>query len=147
MNRRCFIAFAAAILYVAILIATWDVSTDRAKRQTESMLDYAILDLDSTLNGSIDTMLMHIGESIVKELEQAAPHSVEEMQSIAEQHDIDEINVVSKNGENLASTDDRLPGTNFNDKPKSKEFMVLTEGKRLGTCYVNVVKMTLKASK
>ena len=131
MNRRCFIAFAAAILYVAILIATWDVSTDRAKRQTESMLDYAILDLDSTLNGSIDTMLMHIGESIVKELEQAAPHSVEEMQSIAEQHDIDEFNVVSKNGENLASTDDRLPGTNFNDKPKSKEFMVLTEGKRL----------------
>ena len=131
MKRRWFIAIAALILYVAMLLATWDVSTQRADRQTQSMLDYAMLDLDSTLNGSIDTMLMHVGESIVKDLGQVGPHSVEEMQGIAEQYDVDEINLVDRTGRNLASTDARLPETNFNDKPRSKEFMILTEGKRL----------------
>ena len=131
MKRRWVIVSAAIILYITMLCATWDVTTQRAFRQTESMLDYAMLDLDSTLNGSIDTMLMHVGKSIVEELEQASPRSVDEMQVIAKRYDVDEINIVSSNGENLASTDSRLPGTNFNDKPKSREFMVLTGGERM----------------
>ena len=135
MKRRWFIAIAAGILYLAMLFATWDVSTDRALRQTESMLDYALLDLDSTLNGSIDTMLLHIGESIVEELGQAAPCSNEVMQRIARQRDVDEINVVGRDGRILASADPQLVGENFYDKPKSAEFMVLTKGTRVALSH------------
>ena len=129
MKRRWVIAGAALILYVAMLCTTWDVATQRAKRQTESMLDYAMLDLDSTLNGSIDTMLMHIAKIIVERLGQPKPLSLEEMAQLAEVFDVDEINIVARNGENLASTEDRLVGISFLAKPEPAKFMVLTDGK------------------
>ena len=118
MKRRWVIAGAALILYVAMLCATWDVATQRAKRQTESMLDYAMMDLDSTLNGSIDTMLMHIAKIIVERLGQPKPLSLEEMAQLAEMFDVDEINIVARNGENLASTEARLVGISFLAKPE-----------------------------
>ncbi|MBR4519025.1 MAG: SpoIIE family protein phosphatase [Victivallales bacterium] len=130
MKRRWFIAIAAGILYVAMLCATWDVATQRAKRQTESMLDYALLDLDSTLNGSIDTMLMHVAKSIVEELGRPSAFDQAYMSRLAVQHDVDEINVVDRTGRNLASNDQTLVGVDFTDKSESAKFMVLIEGKR-----------------
>ena len=65
MRRRWIILYSAIALYVVMISITWKASTRRALRQTEAMLDYAMLDLRDTLNGSIDTMLMHIGELIV----------------------------------------------------------------------------------
>ena len=121
MKRRWVIAGAALILYVAMLCATWDVATQRAKRQTESMLDYAMMDLDSTLNGSIDTMLMHIAKIIVERLGQPKPLSLEEMAQLAEMFDVDEINIVARNGENLASTEARLVGISFLAKPMTRK--------------------------
>ena len=49
---------------------------------------YGMMSFDAV---SIDTMLMHIGESIVEELGQAAPCSNEVMQRIAKQRDVDDL--------------------------------------------------------
>ena len=69
MNERWkTFAWAAALFYAILVLFSWSALTHRAMLQTESMLDYAMLDLDATLNGSIDTMLMHAADSITEQL-------------------------------------------------------------------------------
>ena len=131
MNRRLAIFVAAVALWCAATSLTWLAATRRAARQTESMLDYAMLDLDATLNGSIDTMLMHAARSIVEELGSPAALSQERADLIARQRDLDEMNVVSRDGTVLASTDPALVGVTMTDREKSRQFMVLTNGVRL----------------
>lgn len=128
--RRKKILLVAAVLYAAIVAIVWNAATRRARSQTESMLDYAMLDLDATLNGSIDTMLMHAGDSIVEQLGRPAPISPIDMAVIARQRDLDEVNVVARNGEILASNESRLVGETMADHEKSAEFLVLTNGVR-----------------
>lgn len=123
-------ALAAAILYAALLAVSWVALTNRAWRQTESMLDYAMLDLNATLNGSIDTMLMHAADSVVEQLHESNAITHELAVEIARQRGLDELNIVSRNGIILASNDAKLVGVNMADKPKSAEFLVLTNGVR-----------------
>ncbi len=123
-------AWSALLFYIVLLSFNWSALTHRAFLQTESMLDYAILDLDSTLNGAIDTMLMHVGESIADELGHAAPLSAERAAKLIAQRDIDELNVFDRTGLNLGSSDARLPGTRISDNAKSAPFMILTNGVR-----------------
>jgi len=129
MRRRWIILYSAIALYVVMISITWKASTRRALRQTEAMLDYAMLDLRDTLNGSIDTMLMHIGELIVEEVgPQARALPYEEVMMLAKRYDIDEINIVDRNGKDLATTDPRVLGCQYADKPDSAEFLKLTDG-------------------
>ncbi len=130
MRRRHIILITAVILYAAMLAATWVVSTRRAWQQTKSMLDYAILDLTATVEGSIDTLLMHVAEMVIDELKEPKPLSTSEIVAIADRMDIDELNVVDRTGRILASSDARLIGKSMKDNPKPAEFMVLCDGKR-----------------
>ncbi|MBR1836860.1 MAG: SpoIIE family protein phosphatase [Kiritimatiellae bacterium] len=123
-------AWAAALFYVILVLFSWSALTHRAMLQTESMLDYALLDLDATLNGSIDTMLMHAADSITEQLGRPQELSPERIALIARQRDLDEVNVVARDGTFLASTDPRLVGLTMADRPKSREFLVLTNGVR-----------------
>ncbi|MBP5638924.1 MAG: SpoIIE family protein phosphatase [Victivallales bacterium] len=127
MNRRYFLLIVAIILYVATLSFTWLASTRRAVQQTESMLDYAMLDLRDTLKGAIDTMMMHVAESIVNEIGTASSISVERAKSLIKLHGIDELNIFDRTGRNLGSSDSRLVGTSIKDNPKSSEFLTLVE--------------------
>ena len=130
MTRRYVILIAAIVLFVGMMALTWLLCTHRAEHQTESMLDYAVLDVTDTVNGSIDTMLMHIAESIIDELGKAKPITVEQAQRILEQHHIDELNILDRNGRNLGSSDARIVGTSMKESPKSGAFMVLADGSR-----------------
>ena len=130
MSRRNAIFAAALLLYAIALAVTWHFSTHRAARQTEAMLDYAILDLNDTLNGSIDTMLMHIAESIVDELGKAAPLPDERAQEIIRKRLVDELNVIDRNGRIIATSDKRVLGGNMKTVPSAAKFMVLCEGGR-----------------
>ena len=131
MNRRWKnLAWAALALYVVVLLIDWVALTRRASKQTESMLDYAMLDLDSTLNGSIDTMLMHAADSVVEELGEASAIPVERAVVIAQQRGLDELNICARDGAILSSADPKLVGLMMGDRPKSAEFLVLTNGVR-----------------
>ena len=127
-NRRRTIVAIAILVYVSALAFTWLLSTKRAWHQTESMLDYAMLDLNDTLNGSLDTMLLHIAVSILEDLGSAKPISNEDALRILAERRIDELNVLDRTGRNLGSSDSRLIGTSMADTPKSAEFLVLTKG-------------------
>ncbi|MBP5285596.1 MAG: SpoIIE family protein phosphatase [Kiritimatiellae bacterium] len=130
MKRRMLISCSAAALYAVLLLCGWNALTRRAWRQTESMLDYAMLDLDATLNGSIDTMLMHAADSIVEQLGEPKALAPEAIALIARQRGLDEVNVIARDGTILASTDSRLTGLTMADRPKSAEFLSLTNGVR-----------------
>ena len=131
MNRRWIVfAGAATVIYAVLVFFSWSALTQRARRQTESMLDYAMLDLDATLNGSIDTMLMHAADSITEQLGHPKPLSPEAITLIAKQRDLDEVNVIARDGTFLASTDARLVGLTMADRPQSAEFLILTNGSR-----------------
>ena len=129
MKRRA-ILLAAVAVWCAAVALTWVAATRRAARQTESMLDYAMLDLDATLTGSIDTMLMHVGRSIVEELGAPGPYPEERMKLVAEQRDIDEVNVVSREGVVVASSDRAQVGFPMAERKESAPFLVLTNGVR-----------------
>jgi len=124
------LAWSAAVLYVALLLVNWVALTYRATLQTESLLDFAMMDLDSTLNGSIDTMLMHAADSIVAELGEPKSIPQERIALIARQRDLDEVNICARDGTILSSDDPRLVGQKMGDRPKSAEFLVLTNGVR-----------------
>ncbi len=123
-------AWAAALFYVVLLSFNWSVLTRRADLQTESMLDFAMLDYDATVMAAIDSMLMHAADSIVAEFGNPSPQPAERMSLIAAQRELDEINVVARDGFILASTDPKLIGVTMVEKAQAAEFMVLTNGIR-----------------
>ncbi len=131
MSRWKKLAWAAALFYLVLHSINWSALTHRAEIQTESLLDYAMRGLDSTVNGAIDAMLMHAADSIVSELGKAGPQTAERMALIARQRDLDEINIVTREGTIVASTDSRLIGANLGDNPKSAPFLALTNGNSL----------------
>ena len=130
MKRRIVLLLAAVLLYAGMVTATWFIATHHAHRKAETLLDNAMEDLDSTINDSVATMLMHVAESIVDELGEAKPLSPERAKIIADQRDIDEFNVIDRDGRVIASADPHLVGVSMMDFPTSAEFMVLTKGKR-----------------
>ena len=131
MNERWkTFAWAAALFYVVLLAFNWSALTRRADLQTKSMLNFAMLDYDATVMAAIDTMLMHTADSIVAEFGEPSPQPAERMSLIADQRELDEINVIAPDGRILASTDPRLVGVSMAEHPKAAEFMVLTNGTR-----------------
>ena len=130
MRRRTAILLVAIALWGAAIVVTWGAATHRAWTQTESMLDYAMLDLDATLIGAIDTMLMRAADLIAADLgaASAVPHS--RAAALAARYGVDELNVADRNGTILSSNEKRLIGVSMADKPKSAEFLVLTNGVR-----------------
>ena len=131
MNERWkTFAWAAALFYVVLLTFNWSALTRRADMQTKSMLDFAMLDYDATVMAAIDTMLMHAADSIVAEFGKPEPQPFERMSLIAEQRELDEINVVAPDGHILVSTDPKLVGVSMLEKKQAAEFMVLTNGTR-----------------
>ena len=127
-KRRLAIVAVAASLYAALMYVTWMVGTEQARRKTEAQLDYAIMDFRSTISGAIDTMLGHIAKTSARHFKRAGARSLEEMRDFARRLDIDEINIVDRNGFVVASSDPSCLGGSMLDFKESGEFMVLTNG-------------------
>ena len=102
MKRRI-IVVATLVLYAVLLGVTWEVGTRQAAQETEAQLDNAILEFRSTVGGAIDTMLDHAAKTAVRKLGGVRSSSIEEMSALARDLDIDEVNVVSRAGEIVAS--------------------------------------------
>ncbi len=128
MRRRILIFGAALALYAVLLSVAWTIGTNRAAKETDWQLDYAIIDLHDTLAGAIDTMLGHVARMAVRHIGSAAPLPIEEMEVGARELDIDEINVVSREGVIIASNDPSSLGVVMAGDPVMDPFMALTNG-------------------
>ena len=128
MKRRIVIFGGALALYAVLMSITWDIGTSQAKEKTDWQLDYAILDLHDTVAGAIDTMLGHVARTAVRHLGSARRLSMERMAAGAKELDIDEVNVVNRDGEIISSNDPHCLGVVMAGDPVMDEFMALTNG-------------------
>ena len=128
MKRAIYIFGSALALYVALMSVTWGIGTRQAGRKTESHLDYAVTDLQDTVAGAIDTMLGHVARVAVRHLGSPKELSMDAVAATAKELDIDEMNVVDRNGRIIASNDSHCLGVVMAGDPVMDEFMVLTNG-------------------
>jgi len=122
-------ATGVAAFYVLALAGTLKVGLDSAEHKTEALLEYAEDDLRTTIDESLDVMLSHVGRSIVARLGELRPKTVGEMQAIAAAYDLDEANLVSREGRVVGSNRKTLLDLDLSDHPETTgRFMVLTNG-------------------
>lgn len=127
MNRRT-IWIATAVLYAALLAVTWTIETRQARKKTEAMLEYAILDMRDSIGGALDTTLGYVGVTVIRRLGTPRAQTLDEMRRMADELRVDEVNVVDRAGGILASSDPAVLGGSMLAKPESAAFQVLTNG-------------------
>lgn len=128
MRRTISIIAATVALYAALMVAMWQICTRQAQRKTENLLDYAIKEFRNTTNGVIDTLLTHICDEVVYRFGEPTECDIEEMQHLADWAEVDEINVVAKTGQIIASNLTSELGYYMSNHPDAAEFLVLTNG-------------------
>lgn len=128
MKRRFIIFGAALVLHFVLMIIVAEISDRQARKNTEWQLDYSVLDLHDTVAGAIDTMLGHVARTAVRHIGSAQPIPMERMAAGAKELDIDEINVVNREGRIIASNDPYCMGVVMAGDPVMDEFMQLTNG-------------------
>lgn len=127
MNRRA-IWTATAVLYAALLAVTWTIETRQARKKTEALLEYAILDMRDSIGGALDTTMGYIGVTAIRRLGTPRARTLDEMRRLADELRVDEVNVVDRAGRILASSDPAVLGGSMLAKPESAAFQVLTNG-------------------
>jgi len=128
MKRRAWIFGAAFAIYAVLLSVAWVVGTRQAREKTEGQLDYAVGDMRISLNGVIDTLLEHLASIAVHHFKKPAVYSMEEVAAVAEAFDIDEINVVDREGRIVATNDPDCLGVDMKVKAVTRPFVELTNG-------------------
>lgn len=128
MRRTLCIILATIALYAALMAVVWNISTRQARSSTEKLLDYAQKDFRDSTNGAIDTMMTHIGEEMVRRFGSPRECDDGEMQLLANLTEVDEINIVTKEGVIIASNFASSRGYDMASHPDSAAFMILTNG-------------------
>lgn len=128
MKRRWAIYGIALALYVALMAIARIITTRQAALNIEAQLDNALHDYHATIAGAIDTMLGSAARQAVRELGQPVLRSMDEIDALAHRLDIDELNVVDRTGEIIASNDPLCMGVHMADDPVMSPFMALTNG-------------------
>ena len=128
MKRRLVIIGSVLALYAVLMSVTWSIGTKQAEEKTEAQLDYGARDVYETMGGAIDTMLGHVARTAVRHIGRAHRMTKEQMTVGAKELDIDEVNVVSREGEIIASNDPHCLGVVMAGDPVMNDFMALTNG-------------------
>ena len=128
MKRRILIFGTAVALHAVLMVVVWNMCTRQAWMKTEWQLDYAIMDVHDTVAGAIDTMLEHVARTAVRRVGSATAMPMHSMETVAKELDIDEINVVSRDGRIIASNDPNCMGVVMAGDPVMNDFMALTNG-------------------
>ena len=127
-RRRAVIFGGTLALYAVLMAVTWFITTRQAEDKTESQLDFSVLDLHNTVAGAIDTMLGHVARTAVRRIGHAHTMSMDRMSECARELDIDEVNVVSRDGVIIASNDPHCLAAVMAGDSVMDEFMELTNG-------------------
>lgn len=128
MRRTNWIIGSTVALYVALMAAMWNICTQQAERKTENLLDYALKEFRTSTNGAIDAILTHVCVEVVNRFGEPKECSIEEMQALADLLEVDEINIVARTGQIIASNLTSEIGYFMSNHPDAAEFLVLTNG-------------------
>ena len=126
-RRPKFIIAVSAVLYAVALAIAWHAGTMRAERRVVTMLKAAETGYAATINGEIEAALRNAGGAIIGLMKgECKPLPLGHMQEIARTFNIDEINVVNRDGVIVGSNLENLLGMDFKAEPWTREFMSLT---------------------
>ena len=99
-------------------------------RQAFSKVNAAVDDAQRRLDHDIDDQLgfmLHCNaDSFVDYQKTVSQMPVERMKELADLYDVDEINVVGRDGVTMATNDESVKGRDFKSAPETVEFMALT---------------------
>ena len=117
------------LFYCLALAGTFAVVWQNAAHKTEALLDYAATDLRDKVDEVVDAVLANVGTAIADHLGAARPMTVAEMQRLAKDYNVDEINVIDRRGVIIGSNDPTAEGLDMSRfSGTTAEFMVLTNG-------------------
>ncbi|MBQ6142678.1 MAG: SpoIIE family protein phosphatase [Kiritimatiellae bacterium] len=128
MKRRILIFGTALVLHVVLMTIISAINDQQARTNTEWQLDYSVIDVHDTVAGAIDTMLGHVARTAVRHIGTAHAMPMERMEAGAKELDIDEVNVVNREGRIIASNDPHCMGVMMAGDPVMDAFMKLTNG-------------------
>ena len=112
------------IACVATSTYTYLLQSGMAEIETKEVFTSAMNDVITDVRGKSDENLLATTENICAEYQKNKAVSLD---SLAEKYNVTEINIVTADGEIIASTDEKLVGAfNMYSTEQSKEFMVLT---------------------
>ena len=119
-----FIAFAAAVFFIYAL------QTHISEQDTDSLLRLNITDARAAIVEASDENLIRISRTIANEIERLEkPLKLSDITPLLDLYDVDEINVVNKNGIIVQSTYPDFLGYDMASGAQSGEFMVLLRGR------------------
>ena len=122
-----FIILSAIAFYAIALLVTWHQIDMRADRRRDIMLEAAERGYSEVINGEIDAALRNVGGAIVKVLGgKCTPQTLERMQGLAKTLNVDEINVVNREGIVVGSNLRSVLGFDFKTNVLTRAFMALT---------------------
>ena len=127
MKRRVKILIAAtAALYAAALALSWDFCTRAANRRLDDLLEFVYRDYCATFEDIIGTMLIHSGLAVLDEISDFdRSRTAGEMKRLADRYLVDEINFIGPDHITRASNIPGLPGYDYADDPKTREYLKL----------------------
>ena len=122
-----FIVIAAIVLYAIALGVAWRQLDKSAARRAEAILSSAETGFSDVIDGEIDAMLRTVGGAIINMLDgKCVPRSVSRMRELAETFNIDEVNIVGRDGIVIGSNIPSVMGFDFTTNVLTREFMALT---------------------
>ena len=115
------------MLYAVSLAVAWQQGTSWAEHRTRTILEAAETSYASVVNGEIEAALRNVGGAILNILgRKCRSLPLERMQELAGTFNIDEINIVNREGVAIGSNIPEVLGFDFNTHPSTREFMALT---------------------
>ena len=130
MKKTRLIILLALALYVVTLAVAWTITSAYAKSRTEKVLEQAEVVFGDTYEDIVDSILLHSSTEIINAVGgtlSALPF--EAMQKLSRVHQLDEINLVNRDGICVASSVKGIPGFNLNNYEETREFMELFKGR------------------
>ena len=125
------IVFAAVAFYVVALLVIWHEFDRVAERRTVTMLTAAERGYSDVIDGEIDAALRNVAGAFINVIGgKCRPLSLERMQDLAKTFNLDEVNIVDRNGIVIGSNLSRVLGFDFKTDPRTREFMVLTNANK-----------------
>ena len=122
-----FIILAAIAFYAIALVVIWQQVDMRANRRMETMLESAETGYSAVIDGEIDAALRNVGGAILNLIgQECASRPLEWMQELAKTFNVDEINIVSREGIAIGSNIPSVLGFDFKADSRTREFMALT---------------------
>ena len=126
-RRPKFIIVVAATLYAAMLALSWWQGTEKAEKRMRTMLEAAETGYANVINGEIEAALRNVGGAIINLLGgRCVALPPERMVDLAKTFNLDEINIVGRDGITIASNLKEVLGYDFKKHPLTAEFLALT---------------------